>query len=337
MARQRRQRQCFLLLKAPAATWVDPASITVTNSRKLSSHHVRSAPTSKSSGGRPSRGAVTSVLITLLLTAGIAWARRAADGPSPRAVTGGDVAEQPVLGMDTWRYPGDSVMERWRRASPYAWVGYYLAAPCRVDSSWVGKRSRLTRMGWGVAVLYLGQQAWQHPGGHSGDNAPRPGGSGSCSPVLPSSARGRLDGADAIRNARRDGFPRGTVIFLDVERMDSVSHRMRDYYTAWARTLIADRRYRVGVYAHTRNVDDVVGDVRTECRRARATACPQVWVAAPRGFARSAPPAASGHAFADIWQGVLDTAETWGGVRVPIDVNASTRPSPSAPPSLRPR
>lgn len=192
-------------------------------------------------------------------------------------------------------------------------------------------------MGWGVAVLYLGQQAWQHPGGHAGANAPRAGASGACRPALLTSARGRVDGADAIRNARRDGFARGTVIFLDVERMDTIPHAMRDYYTAWARAILTDGRYRIGVYVHTRNADRVVADLRTECRRARAAACSQVWVAAPRGFVRTAPPSASGHAFADVWQGVLDTAETWGGIRLPIDVNVSRRASPSATPTLSPR
>ncbi|MFN2566715.1 MAG: hypothetical protein ABR499_17095, partial [Gemmatimonadaceae bacterium] len=66
------------------------------------------------------------------------------------------------LGFDTYAYPGDEVMRAWRQADvPYEWVGYYLpSAPCHKGTSWGGKRQALTEMGWGVAVIYVGQQPW---------------------------------------------------------------------------------------------------------------------------------------------------------------------------------
>jgi hypothetical protein len=64
-------------------------------------------------------------------------------------------------GFDTSIYPGDATMSAWRYpASPYEWVGYYLQAPCHRDPSWMGKRATLTAMGWGLAVLFVGQQTF---------------------------------------------------------------------------------------------------------------------------------------------------------------------------------
>jgi hypothetical protein len=65
------------------------------------------------------------------------------------------------LGFDTYAYPGDAAMRAWKEAEiGYEWVGYYLPAPCHKGRSWVGKRERLEEMGWGTAVIYVGQQTW---------------------------------------------------------------------------------------------------------------------------------------------------------------------------------
>src|SRR5688572_26327436 len=67
------------------------------------------------------------------------------------------------LGFDTYAYPGDEAMQAWREedGAPYEWVGYYLpSAPCHKGVTWSGKRQTLADMGWGVAVIYVGQQVW---------------------------------------------------------------------------------------------------------------------------------------------------------------------------------
>src|SRR5688572_21230502 len=65
------------------------------------------------------------------------------------------------MGFDTYAYPGDEIMRAWRHPEvPFEWVGYYLPAPCHEGRSWVGKRERLADMGWGMAVIYVGQQTW---------------------------------------------------------------------------------------------------------------------------------------------------------------------------------
>jgi hypothetical protein len=69
-------------------------------------------------------------------------------------------AAAPHLGFDTFAYPGDDAMRAWLTADKYRWVGYYLPAPCHNDDSWEGKRDTLSEMGWGMAVIYVGQQTW---------------------------------------------------------------------------------------------------------------------------------------------------------------------------------
>ena len=65
------------------------------------------------------------------------------------------------LGFDTGNYPGDKAMLAWRTGgAPYEWTGYYLPSPCHPDEGWSGKRDTLTRMGYGLAVVYVGQQTW---------------------------------------------------------------------------------------------------------------------------------------------------------------------------------
>jgi hypothetical protein len=56
---------------------------------------------------------------------------------------------------------------------------------------------------------------------------------------------------------------------------------------------------------------------------------PPFWIASERGFSIDKLPTDVGHAFAQVWQGVLDVVETHNGVRLPIDVNVAQLPSPS--------
>ena len=174
----------------------------------------------------------------------------------------------PHLGFDTFAYPGDEAMRAWMTADkPYRWVGYYLSAPCHNDDSWEGKRDTLSRMGWGMAVIYVGQQTWGRTPGQkvavtryttrrvkqtvrlkSGKRvvryvrkrvpvkvlvSPRASPGASCSTQFVSADRGVRDANDAIAKTAAEGFSPGTTIFLDIERMESVPKAMRAYYEAW--------------------------------------------------------------------------------------------------------
>lgn len=235
-------------------------------------------------------------------------------------------AQDPIdnhLGFDTSKYPGDAAMNAWKKSGKYSWVGYYLESPCRKEHSWSGKRARLTKSGWGLAVIYVGQQTWNKP-------IPVSNATGSdCSRRFVNASQGKVDARRAIATAQREGFDRGTVIFLDVEAMTSVPRAMRDYYKSWVRTLIADGRYRPGIYSHTKNAQQIYTDVKSVYRQAGLKGDPPFWIASTRGFTERAAPTDVGHHFADMWQGKIDITRTHNGVRLPVDISVATVPSPS--------
>lgn len=270
------------------------------------------------------------------------------------------------LGFDTSEYPGDDAMKAWREGdSPYEWVGYYLPAPCHKDDSWAGKRETLASMGWGMAVVYVGQQTWgQTPGAprvvtryvkrrvkvtrrHHGHRvthyvtktvpirtviAPRVLPGQSCSPHLVTAARGTIEADDAIARAEAEGFPKGTVIFLDIEHMDVVPPAMRQYYKAWVARVLQDGRYRPGIYAHSANANLIYGDVKAEYVINGSKDEPPFWIAGAGDFTPEKQPTAVGHQFAAVWQGILDVVETRNGVKLKIDKNISAVRSPSQTP-----
>jgi hypothetical protein len=302
-------------------------------------------------------------------------------------VSKGDARKGRHLGFDTYSYPGDEVMRAWREADvPYEWVGYYLpSAPCHKGTSWGGKRQRLVEMGWGIAVIYVGQQPWgdvsvpaaaaaavkppkpqpaakkpaarrqpsrkaartttkqatrrvpaakavstraaraRKPASRKPSTPPT-----TCSRAFVTAERGRREADDAIAKAVAEGFPPGTVVFLNIERMNRVPRAMGDYYRAWTARMLADGRYRPGFYAHKFNAQIVYDDVKAEYERAGVSSEPPFWIAGGRGFSPEREPHEVGHAFAKVWQGVLDVVEEWKGFKLPVDINVARVPSPSS-------
>ena len=256
-----------------------------------------------------------------------------AEAVSQVATTVTAAATGSYLGFDTHSYPGDRAMRRWKDASPYAWVGYYLpAAPCHESTSWAGKRETLEQMGWGLAVIYVGQQTWDGVAAPSVKQAQRKLATEgrACHKAFVTASRGAAEAEDAVATTAAEGFAPGTVIFLDVEYMDRTHARMLGYARAWVRDVLADGRYRPGVYVHTHNAEDLYEMVRAEYAAAGLNEEPPFWVAGGQRFAPSKKPQQVGHAFASLWQGVLDVHQSWGGVRLPIDVNVAAVPSPSS-------
>lgn len=309
--------------------------------------------------------------ILALFTAGVGLsARSPIEAPSLRdSVTSAsariadNLSDGPHLGFDTFAYPGDDAMRAWLTADkPYRWVGYYLSAPCHTDPSWEGKRETLSNMGWGMAVIYVGQQTWgRNPGQRIAVTRyitkrvrqvntrrargvvryvnkrvpvrvlvlPRASRGSSCSTQFVNAARGTADANDAIAKTVAEGFPSGTVIFLDIERMDAIPRAMRDYYRAWTKRVLDDGRFRPAYYTHSFNANLIYRDVKQVLAVAGVSSDPPFWITSARGFAIDKAPTEVGHAFAQVWQGVLDVVETHNGVRLPIDVNVAQLPSPS--------
>lgn len=247
----------------------------------------------------------------------------AAGCAGPRGTSGPAQAVYP--GFDTSLYPGDEAARLWRDQSPYEWIGYYLPAPCHRETSWVGTRERLAAMGWGFAILYVGQQAFE-------GSAPPDSASGSpiiCSRTLLTEAQARRDAREAADQAQREGFARGSVIFQDIESMRVIPDSMRAYYAAWQREVLTDGRYLPGTYAHQRNAVALFPLAEEAYRAAGRTETPPFWVAGGSNFSLDRPAWSIGLPFVRIWQGVLDVDRSWGGRTLRIDENVATSPSPS--------
>ena len=284
------------------------------------------------------RASLASVAFAALLAACGSPAAGPAPGPAPRpapAAPSGANAAGAFPGFDTGIYPGDDALRAWRQASPYVWVGYYLPAPCHRDASWSGKRERLVAMGWGTAVIYLGQQDWaalptdsvvvsndsaiDHP------PAPPP----ACSVSNLSGARGTTEAADAAAKTAAEGFPNGTVVYLDVERVTAVSPALLEYVRGWISGMLADGRFIPGIYGHRLNADVLQGAARAAYVARGRAGEPPFWVTASGGFTLDQAPRGMGLGYASVWQGRLDVAETWGGVTLTIDANVADTRSPS--------
>jgi hypothetical protein len=227
-------------------------------------------------------------------------------------------------GFDKRDFPGLGPMETWMRESPYVWVGYYLQSPCYAGAAWTGNRAALQAQGWGLAPLYVGQQA---PGAASTSNVA----AGPDCGVKPlTTEQGGIDGEQAVAIASGDGFPAGSVIFLDVERSDPLPTALTDYARGWI-TRVLSRGYVPGVYAHKLNADAFSQIQRTAFAQAGVAATPPFWVANSVGFELGKTPAQSGYSFATLWQTPSDASETWGGVTFRIDRNVARTADPSRP------
>jgi hypothetical protein len=236
------------------------------------------------------------------------------------------------VGFDTHTYPGEATMRAWRNTpgAPYSWVGYYLPSPCHADKSWTGKRDTLQAMGWGVAIVYVGQQTWgKTPRTLSDAQRSSIRAKSDCSTDLVSGSEGQRDADEAIARTRAEGFAPGSVIFLDLERMEKIPPAMRDYYSAWVKRVLADSTYRPGVYAHEHNAQPIYDDVLALYKAAGKDEEPRFWIAGGKGFDEGRAPQDVGYAFAGMWQGVIDVARSVANIKLPVDVNVGAWASPS--------
>jgi hypothetical protein len=279
-------------------------------------------------GGSPTEPGEKSPLIDA--AAKVAQAAAAVTGQDAPMAT--DYEKGKYVGFDTHTYPGASVMKTWKNTpgSPYQWVGYYLPSPCHADESWVGKRDTLLAMGWGIAVVYVGQQTWgRTPRALSAAQRDAIRKKTQCSADLISADEGTRDADDATAKATREGFPQGAWVFLDIERMEKIPAAMRDYYKAWATRMLAAGKYKPGIYTHEHNAKDVYADVQSVFKAAGDTTTPRMWIAGGKGFDTGRAPQDVGFAFAGVWQGVIDVARSVAQVKLPVDLNVASWASPS--------
>lgn len=197
------------------------------------------------------------------------------------------------LGFDANEYPGDDSLENLKRT--FAFSGYWLNNPPGAKSiDWVGKREALRAAGFGFLVLFNGRLERELS-----------------SPADPA-AIGMQDAQSAANAAAHEGFPRGTIIFLDQEEGGRMTARQISYILAWIDAL-TKTGYRAGVYCSGMPAREgknqfivTANDIRARAAPRSITffvyddACPP----SPGCVHAQNPlsPAASGVPYASIWQ-----------------------------------
>jgi hypothetical protein len=203
----------------------------------------------------------------------------------------GPEAQKTYLGFDRNDYPGDENLPALRRT--FSFAGYWLNVPPRAASnSWVGKRKVIKAAGFGFLILFNGRLDAELKKGDA-------------------TALGRSDAEAALAAARREGFPKRTVIFLDQEEGGRMLPEQKAYIYAWVDSVSAGG-YRAGIYCSGIAASEAPATVITaeDIRQNAGSRKILYWVAnnaCPPSpgctFPRNAPrPAASGIPFADIWQ-----------------------------------
>lgn len=143
------------------------------------------------------------------------------------------------LGFDRNDYPGDAAMKLLRRN--FTFTGYWLGnPPGEKNNSWNGKRELLRLQGFGFVLLFAGPTSAQ----------------------LRDEPYTRKRVADdtqaAATAARREGFPPGSIIFLDIEEGGRLPSTYFTYLRVWASEL-ARLGFRAGVYCSSIPIDEGEG------------------------------------------------------------------------------
>jgi len=245
------------------------------------------------------------------------------------------------LGFDRNDYPGDDAMKLFRKE--FVFTSYWLGNPPQTKSnSWSGKREFLKSLGYGFLPLFSGPT--------SGELRDEP----------YTLKRVAADAQSAIAAARKEGFPSGTVIFLDIEEGGRLPSMYFTYLKIWASSL-TEAGFRAGVYCSAIPIDEdeglrlITSDfIRDKIKPVELVywvfndACPP----SPGCNPALAPlsPAKSAVAYAQVWQFVRsprdkDSARHCRGYardgncyaaldaahRYNLDLNSATSADPSAP------
>lgn len=282
------------------------------------------------------RGLVIFLLALLVSISGMALglARFESHIPHPTEVHN-------FVGFDRNQYPGDAALPVLRKS--FSFASYWLSPPPGENAnSWIGKRNLMQSQGFGFLLLYQGRTSGQLP--YKKDSI----------------EVGAADGKAAATAARREGFPEGSVIFLDVEEGGRFSPGYHAYLRSWAESLTKEK-FRPGIYCSGIVVDEGEGstiisadDIRAHIKMPDVVywvyndACPP----SPGCDVPQNPPAssASGVAYASVWQYVRSPREkkvarhcrgyaSDGNCYAPgdtehnwfLDENVATKADPSAP------
>jgi len=207
------------------------------------------------------------------------------------ALAHGQNESHSYLGFDRNDYPGDANLKTLRQT--FSYTGYWLNnPPGEKTNNWTGHRAAVESAGFGFLVLFNGRLDAQ------------------LKTVANATRLGRSDARVAAAAARREGFPRATIIFLDQEQGGRMLPEQKAYIYAWADGISA-AGFRAGIYCSgIAGPDD--GNVVTaeDIRQNAGTRAIVYWAindACPPApgcaFPQHPPsPAESGVRFAEVWQ-----------------------------------
>jgi len=195
------------------------------------------------------------------------------------------------LGFDRNEYPGEVNLKILKQTFSYA--GYWLNnPPGEKSNSWTGQRAAVESAGFGFLVLFNGRLYAELK---SESNAQR---------------LGLSDARAAAASARHEGFPKHTIIFLDLEQGGRMLPEQKAYIFAWVDGIVT-AGFRAGIYCSGTPSPDEQHVVTAEDIRANAgsreitywainDACPP---SPGCTFPQNPPsPAQSGVSFAEVWQ-----------------------------------
>ena len=196
------------------------------------------------------------------------------------------------LGFDRNDYPGDANLAALRKT--FAFTGYWLSNPPGESSnSWHGKREPLQRAGFGFLLLFNGRDYAELK------SAPESG-------SHPTAQARRCSAATA------EGFPRGSVIFLDQEQGGRMLPEQKQYVFAWADAVAAPASAPESIAPALRSPNQAEASsarrsdlhdspqgqrARLLGRQRRLSALARLRLSQP-----APPPEASGAPFAEVWQ-----------------------------------
>jgi hypothetical protein len=218
-------------------------------------------------------------------------------------------------GFDSSTYPGDAQMKWLREKTNLVWCGYYFGrTPSHKDTSWMGNRSVLQGLNWGIAPLYVGQQT-TGPGSHHTDGA-----------------HGTTDGKDAAQFMSNEGFTPGWVVYLDLENGSPFPQLQQEYVKNWCGA-VQQAGFTSGVYcSHTfaAQVAALVPGALIWAFKVPTTIKHKV----PGPHYPDPSPAGSGYPGAFVWQldqhCLIDAPGAPGG-ELEVDLDSASTPNPSIP------
>src|SRR6185312_2579107 len=143
-------------------------------------------------------------------------------------------------GFDANAYPGDDQLAALHKQ--FAFTGYWLNNPPGASHNpWTGKRDLLRRAGFGFLIVFDGRWDKEILAAQKAGK--------------PAAALAREDVAAAVAAARREGFPPGSIIFLDQEEGGRLLPEQAAYLLGWTEA-VAATSYKPGVYASGQPVPD---------------------------------------------------------------------------------